>query len=244
MKRLPREILVFLGLMGAGAMVLLGSFHMVSRSRDTPVTTPLPVSALEELAARYGSASPPDSPPLLPDGTLPEESPVPGVSHPGNPVDAAPDGPEGINIAELYMVMGDDPGSPRLARRWRFRGRIYQNRTLSARGTFGVYRVVINCCAADATAAAVELPLDSLPEGLHGGEWVEVTGHLAPAQSPGASPGTIEELDSSGAGAPVAALFVVARDYVFRPDQVILLKNQGPPDPYVYEWAEAAPYHY
>ncbi len=137
-----------------------------------------------------------------------------------------------INTGELYDVaengeLGNFPG-PGFA----LRGFVRRDPALERLGCFGLYRVALYCCFADATAVGFAVrPGDGvMPED---GAWVRVLGKLEPA------PG--------GAALPqpeVPGIFYASTlsGYVFHADRVVSVP--APREAFMFEWRQAEPYAY
>jgi len=148
---------------------------------------------------------------------------------------------EPVNIVELYMIMDDYEDSPRLQETYRFRGMLYSNPQLEGAGAFGVYRISVSCCAADAVAASIKLPLKYWPEGGKNNQWVEVTGKLKPVKS---SLEHLQSLDNYGDTVKSVLGFYVENEYILEPESLKFLPEQSFDAAYIYEYSDAKPYHY
>jgi len=137
-----------------------------------------------------------------------------------------------LNTGELYDLaenneLGQHPG-PGFA----VRGFVRRNPELDRLGLFGLYRVALFCCFADATAVGfvVRPPDGALPED---GTWVRAAGRLDP--SPGGAPWP--EIQVPG-------IFYASTlsGYVFAADTVVAVA--APREPFMFEWRAAPPYAY
>jgi uncharacterized repeat protein (TIGR03943 family) len=137
-----------------------------------------------------------------------------------------------LNTGELYDIaengeLGKFPG-PGFA----LRGFVRRDPELDKMGLFGLYRVALFCCFADATAVgfAVRPPDGALPAD---GAWVRVAGRLAPKPGDAALPQV-----------QVPGIFYTSTlpGSIFAADKVAPVTP--PPEPFMFEWRQEAPFAY
>jgi hypothetical protein len=112
------------------------------------------------------------------------ETPTGGPDDPAGERDAEPsrlalDGKDyvKINPGELIGLCAR-PSGPDLGKGYVVRGIVVKGDSLARLGEFGLVRIAIQCCFADAVAMVVRVK-GELPADAKGGGWVQVFGHLA-----------------------------------------------------------------
>jgi len=137
-----------------------------------------------------------------------------------------------INTGELYDLAENNELSRHPGPGFAVRGFVRRDPELDKRGFFGLYRVALFCCFADATAVgfAVRPPDGILPED---GAWVRVAGRLEPL--PGDAP--LPDIQVPG-------IFYASTlpGFVFAADKAVAVP--APREPFMFEWRDAPPYAY
>lgn len=158
--------------------------------------------------------------------------PSPGSADAAEPVPDAEKGYLRLNTGELYDIaetgeLGKYPGQG-----FALRGFVRRDPELDKLGLFGLYRVALFCCFADATAVgmAVRPPDGVLPED---GSWLRAAGRLAPRPD--------------GVTLPqpqVPGIFYASTlpGFVFEAD--LLTPVTPPPEPFMFEWRKEPPFAY
>ncbi|EPR44274.1 hypothetical protein dsx2_1635 [Desulfovibrio sp. X2] len=139
-----------------------------------------------------------------------------------------------INLAELFFLCRDHPDEA-LAGRYVLRGSTIQAGELTRHHEFGVFRVSVWCCLADAVAVGLRVA-GAPPAGLAPGEWVRVYGHLE--RKPAAK--DLEKLHVRGVFSTI-----VDTNFVFVPERIDPIPDEEASGaPYIFEWRDHEPYAY
>ncbi|MDQ7830734.1 MAG: DUF1980 domain-containing protein [Desulfovibrionaceae bacterium] len=137
-----------------------------------------------------------------------------------------------LNTGELYDLAENNELSRHPGPGFAVRGFVRRDPELDKRGLFGLYRVALFCCFADATAVGfvVRPPDGTLPED---GTWVRVAGRLEP--SPGDAP--LPDIQVPG-------IFYASTlpGFVLAADKVVAVS--APREPFMFEWRASPPYAY
>jgi uncharacterized membrane protein YcgQ (UPF0703/DUF1980 family) len=145
-----------------------------------------------------------------------------------------------INIAELYMLMGNQDMQQMHGDPFVFRGKIFIEPELTKQGYFGIVRVAMVCCAADTVAVGFKINMKQLPTGLENGDWVKVYGHNEKSGKAAEVMEIEDKTTKNSLGIPIYVL--VPNDFIFIPDKIETI--QTPDDGYIYYFSTSPPFHY
>ncbi len=209
----------FMPLTAATALVMggLGVFALIRPPRASAART---LALAVMLALAVVSLPPADPFGPAPDRAAAEEEPVPEDEK----------GYVRINTGELYDVAENGELKNFPGPGFTVRGFVRRDPALERLGCFGLYRVALYCCFADATAVGFAVrPGDGvMPED---GAWVRILGKLEPAPDGAALPQP-----------EVPGIFYASTltGYVFSADRVVPVP--APPEPFMFEWRQSEPF--
>jgi hypothetical protein len=176
------------------------------------------------LALAFGSLSAAN-----PFGSL--EGPARGVSQ-AEPVPGDESGYLRLNTGELYDIAENGELGKYPAPGFALRGFVRRDPEFDRLGLFGLYRVALFCCFADATAVGIAVrPADgALPAD---GTWVRVAGRLA--QKP-------QDITLPQPQVPGIFYASTLPGFVFEADKATPVTP--PAEPFMFEWRQEAPFAY
>lgn len=135
-----------------------------------------------------------------------------------------------INVVELTNLLDLSPEEA-LGNKYLMQGIVHRAESLEKRGLFGVYRLSMVCCIADAVAFAIKVKNNGSHD-FSSGQWVKIYGSLVELEKNARS----KHVETKGAS------LYVNEGYILNPDK--LEKIPEPKEPYVTEWNFKEPFVY